>query len=119
MTPKLVKVPCRELIVTVCNAGDVTIEEPSALSDIRGGLFCDEPVRSLMPHICLRDMLTWTSAVPYRLRSDPFLSLARDSCHMDVRLTCLYPSACASTSSEVLCVACCLLHVLWCWSKLL
>ena len=36
---------------TVCNAGDVTIEEPSAMSDIRGGLFCDEPVRSHMPHL--------------------------------------------------------------------
>ena len=43
----MVKVPCRELTVIVCNTGDLTIEEPSALSDIRGGLFCDEPVRSL------------------------------------------------------------------------
>ena len=64
-------------------------------------------------------MLTWTCAVPCRIRLDPFLSLARDSCHTDVCLTCLYPSARAATSRMKYCVwhvACCM----FCdWTKLL
>ena len=68
---------------------------------------------------CLGDMLTWTSAVLYSFRSDPFLSLARDSCHTDVRLTCLHPSARAATSRVKHCVwhdACCMCCD---WNKLL
>ena len=30
-----------------CDAGDITTEEPPELLDMRGGLFCDEPVRLL------------------------------------------------------------------------